>query len=297
MLRRPSLLCRVSAVIGSASGTSGRLPLLLAFERAVDAGWTSHPKPATTLRKSDHARHTRVPRATRGRPVDVVTADPYLTRDQKELITREFREPSDGLEPSTPPYHGGFVPSVPSPKNGFASHSSCVYAVCHRPTQPFLRDPEPPGVASNLSPKPVPSSARRGLPIFASSDDDYSSNSARAFPAKTGAFARSYASSSSPMDLPPPQTAACSEITVRNASGSLSIWAERNTSGESTLTPWVASSLRRYPRSKLKRQSASPTIASAQTWWSWGSLVNAVRSIAGSSRLMSTSPPGKAWRR
>jgi hypothetical protein len=34
--------------------------------------------------------------------VDVEPSDHHIAGDQKELITRGFREPSDGLEPSTP---------------------------------------------------------------------------------------------------------------------------------------------------------------------------------------------------
>jgi hypothetical protein len=42
-----------------------------------------------------------------GRWVDAEMQNRRLTRKQKELISRNFAKPSDGLEPSTPPYHGG----------------------------------------------------------------------------------------------------------------------------------------------------------------------------------------------
>ena len=37
-----------------------------------------------------------------GRSVDVETQNRRLARKQKELISRNFAKPSDGLEPSTP---------------------------------------------------------------------------------------------------------------------------------------------------------------------------------------------------
>jgi hypothetical protein len=42
-----------------------------------------------------------------GRWVDAEMQNRRLTRKQKELISRNFAKPSHGLEPSTPPYHGG----------------------------------------------------------------------------------------------------------------------------------------------------------------------------------------------
>jgi len=41
----------------------------------------------------------------RGRSVEVEPRNGRQTRRQKELISRNFSKPSDGLEPSTPPYH------------------------------------------------------------------------------------------------------------------------------------------------------------------------------------------------
>src|SRR6266536_285970 len=40
-----------------------------------------------------------------GRSVDVVVRSRRAQRCQKGLISRSFAKPSDGLEPSTPPYH------------------------------------------------------------------------------------------------------------------------------------------------------------------------------------------------
>ena len=74
----------------------------LALERAVDAAWTSAcalPKPVAISdsrprrrrsRQRVDARWTSQPRNRR------------QTRRQKELISRNFSKPSDGLEPSTP---------------------------------------------------------------------------------------------------------------------------------------------------------------------------------------------------
>jgi hypothetical protein len=40
-----------------------------------------------------------------GRSVDVGTPTRRPSGKRKELISRELAKPSDGLEPSTPPYH------------------------------------------------------------------------------------------------------------------------------------------------------------------------------------------------
>ena len=74
----------------------------LALERAVDAGWTPPPRPATPLTNS-----VSLPLRTRSRhAVDVRWTPRPRTRrhpgKQKGLISRNFAKPSDGLEPSTP---------------------------------------------------------------------------------------------------------------------------------------------------------------------------------------------------
>jgi hypothetical protein len=70
----------------------------LALERAVDAGWTSTRSPA-----KPHTDSVFRPRGSRSRRVvDVGVRSRREQRCQKGPIRRNFSEPSDGLEPSTP---------------------------------------------------------------------------------------------------------------------------------------------------------------------------------------------------
>jgi site-specific recombinase XerC len=74
----------------------------LALERAVDAGWTpalGAAKPHSNTVSWPHKG--RLP-AGGGRSVDVEAATARDKRTRKGLISRNFAEPSDGLEPSTP---------------------------------------------------------------------------------------------------------------------------------------------------------------------------------------------------
>jgi hypothetical protein len=85
------------------SPLQGRKQTQLAFkdERAVDAAWTSTrtgPKPVAI---NDSRRRRRRSRHRVG-PVDDARRRCRPTRRRKALISRNFSEPSDGLEPSTP---------------------------------------------------------------------------------------------------------------------------------------------------------------------------------------------------
>src|SRR4051794_22854135 len=64
---------------------------------------------------------------------------------------------SDGLELSTPPYHGGFNLWLSDADRRVLPRFPCNSATSSaRHTSP-LRRPEPPPKTSNVSPKPVPS--------------------------------------------------------------------------------------------------------------------------------------------
>jgi integrase len=73
----------------------------LAFERAVDAVWTSPRTPLKPVRKTVAASRTHRPRR-RGRAVDTAPRFCRLDRRRKELISRDDAKPSRGLEPRTP---------------------------------------------------------------------------------------------------------------------------------------------------------------------------------------------------
>ena len=79
----------------------------LAIERAVDAGWTSPATLANPLANRVSKPH----RARRRKSVDVRWTPEVKTgasaANNKELTCRNFPEPSDGLEPSTPLYEEG----------------------------------------------------------------------------------------------------------------------------------------------------------------------------------------------
>ena len=74
----------------------------LALERAVDAGWTPAAQPAKPHSDTVSRPRRRRSAAGGGRSVDVEVEAVHDQRAQKELISRNFAEPSDGLEPSTP---------------------------------------------------------------------------------------------------------------------------------------------------------------------------------------------------
>jgi integrase len=74
----------------------------LALERAVDAGWTPAPRLARPHRHRVSARRggrSHRPVDARWTPRPETTA---LTANKNRLISSDFAEPSDGLEPSTP---------------------------------------------------------------------------------------------------------------------------------------------------------------------------------------------------
>src|SRR5438094_8584712 len=54
----------------------------------------------------------------RGRSVDAAARSCRFRRQRKELISRNFLKPSDGLEPSTPPYHRSKRQRVAASGNG-----------------------------------------------------------------------------------------------------------------------------------------------------------------------------------
>ena len=73
-----------------------------AVERAVDAGWTSHSKRAKPLSDSDSRPRSKRLRRVVDTAVDADAENRRLNRKQKEVMSRDFVKPSDGLEPSTP---------------------------------------------------------------------------------------------------------------------------------------------------------------------------------------------------
>jgi hypothetical protein len=74
----------------------------LAAERAVDTTWTSNRSRAIALSNSDSKASSETNQPARGRSVDAEACSCRPCRQRKELISRHFAKPSDGLEPSTP---------------------------------------------------------------------------------------------------------------------------------------------------------------------------------------------------
>jgi hypothetical protein len=75
---------------------------------------------------------------------------------RKALISGAFAEPSDGLEPSPPPYHGGFDQLLRDVGRRLLARFPCIsLGLSGRCTLP-LKDPEPPRKSPNPSPKPIP---------------------------------------------------------------------------------------------------------------------------------------------
>jgi hypothetical protein len=74
----------------------------LAFERAVDAGWTSSRARGDANREDSFGLSNPRAAPRRGRSVDAAPRACRLRRRRKELISRKFRKPSRGLEPRTP---------------------------------------------------------------------------------------------------------------------------------------------------------------------------------------------------
>jgi hypothetical protein len=73
----------------------------LALERAVDAGWTSNRSRADALRKSD-SKPYRGTTQRHGRSVDAEACPRRSCRQRKQLTSRNFAKPSNGLEPLNP---------------------------------------------------------------------------------------------------------------------------------------------------------------------------------------------------
>jgi hypothetical protein len=79
-----------------------------------------------------------------------------------------FLKPSDGLEPSTPPYHRGFGEGLGIPGNRAPASYSLHSAVLPVSLTPSSKRPRRPRERRNPSPEPVPSGDRRGPPCVCS---------------------------------------------------------------------------------------------------------------------------------
>ena len=90
----------------------------LALERAVDAAWTSTGRRANALSNSKCEVSSNKKSSARGRSVDAEARSRRPTRQRKELISRNFVKPSNGLEPLTP--------SLPSSVRNALQAFSCL---------------------------------------------------------------------------------------------------------------------------------------------------------------------------
>jgi hypothetical protein len=75
-----------------------------------------------------------------GRSVDVEVRSHHGQRYQKGLISRNFSEPSDGLEPSTPSLPWRIRAAGETQEQRLLRRFSCNYGLC-RQTHPSLDEP------------------------------------------------------------------------------------------------------------------------------------------------------------
>jgi hypothetical protein len=121
----------------------------LAFERAVDAAWTSPRTPRKPVRKTVAASRAHRAAPSRGRSVDATPRSCRLHRRRKKLISRNEAKPPRGLEPRTPS-----LPCLGSP----------LYMLLFLQIPRFegamtsgFESPQWTRQTRNLSPRPVPS--------------------------------------------------------------------------------------------------------------------------------------------